>query len=170
MNFRFVDSPGELWHLLLELAPQLDHRRDVVERRVTDDRVGRVRLRQHAFGHGQQSCQGSLERRGGNVFEDAAEIAESDRGVDALRHFRGLEAGRLTSARERVVHVEGGERGCQSAPTGVLQGSGVVNPAVAAVIEGHRGGDVLAAETSDQDVVGVRVGAAKEVRWHAGEA
>ena len=65
---------------------------------------------------------------------------------------------------------EGGEGGCQSAPTGVLERSGVVNPAVASVIEGHGGGDVLATETSNQDVVGVRVGAAKEVRRHAGEA
>jgi hypothetical protein len=105
-----------------------------------------------------------------DVFEEAAEIAEADRGVDAFRGVRGLEAGRLTSSRERVVDVESGERGCQSAPTGVLEGSGVVNPTVAAVIECHRGGDVLAAETSDQNVVGARVGAAEEVRRHTGQA
>src|SRR5207247_9984319 len=62
-----------------------------------------------------------------HVFEDAAEVAEADRGVDALRHFRGLETGGLTSARESVVDVEGGEGGCQSAPTGALEGSGVVD-------------------------------------------
>jgi hypothetical protein len=39
------------------------------------------------------SGHGSLDRRRRDVFEDEAEIAESDRGVDALRHFRGLEGG-----------------------------------------------------------------------------
>jgi hypothetical protein len=77
-----------------------------------------------------------------DVFEDATEIPEADRRVNALRDFRGLEAGGLTSARSRFVDVEGGERGCESAPTGVLEGSGVVDPAVAVVIEGYCGGDV----------------------------
>src|SRR6266516_7681723 len=51
-NFRLVVSPCGLWHLGLELAPQLDHGRDVVARRVTDHRAGHVRSGQHACGRG----------------------------------------------------------------------------------------------------------------------
>jgi hypothetical protein len=69
-----------------------------------------------------------------------------------------LEARRLASARERVVDVECGERGAESAATGVRERSEVVDAAVAVVVMGHRGRDVLAVEARDEEVVGARVG------------
>jgi hypothetical protein len=51
-NFRLVVSPCGLWRLGLELAPQLDHGREVVALRVTDDRAGQVRSGQRACGRG----------------------------------------------------------------------------------------------------------------------
>jgi hypothetical protein len=42
-----------------------------------------------------------------HVFEDLAEVAEADGGVDALGHLLRLHARRPTSARERIVQVDG---------------------------------------------------------------
>jgi hypothetical protein len=42
-----------------------------------------------------------------HVYEDLAEMAEADGGVDALGHLRGLHARRPTPARERIVQVDG---------------------------------------------------------------
>ena len=66
--------------------------------------------------------------------------------------------------------MEGGECGRQPASTSMLQGSGVVEAAVAGLIERHCRRDVLAFEARDQDVVGAGVGQVEEVRRHAGDA
>jgi len=101
------------------------------------------------------------------VLEDPAEVAEADGGVDALGHRRRLKAGGLTSAGERIVQVPGGQGGAEPAPPRVLQRAEGVDPAIAGEVEGHRGGDVLAVQAGDQDMVGGRVGTAEEVRRHA---
>src|SRR5207245_4404467 len=88
----------------------------------------------------------------------------------ALGHLRRLQARRLTSARERVVQVEGGQCGAQSAPPGTLQRCDVVDPAIAAEGERHRGRDVLATEACDQDVEGGVIGTTEEARRHPDDA
>ena len=60
-------------------------------------------------------------RPSGNVLQDPAEIAEAHGGIHALGHLRRLQARRLTSAGERVMKVDSGQRRAQSAPPGALQ-------------------------------------------------
>jgi hypothetical protein len=97
-------------------------------------------------------------------IQDPAEVAEADGGVDPLGHLRRLQARRLASAVDRVVEVGHGERGGQPAAPGVLECADVVDPAVSAEIEGHGGGDAPSVAACDQDVEGVVVAAAEQVR------
>jgi hypothetical protein len=63
--------------------------------------------------------------------------------------------------------MDGGQRRAQSAPPRTLQRCDVVDAAIAGEIESHRSRDVLAAEASDEDVVGGLIRPAEEARRHA---
>jgi hypothetical protein len=65
--------------------------------------------------------------------------------------------------------VDGGQRGAESAPTGTLQRRDVVDPAIGAEVERHRGRDVLATEACDQDVEGGLIDTTEEARRDAEE-
>src|SRR5215468_5196115 len=105
-----------------------------------------------------------------HVLEDEAEIAEADCGIHSLGHRRRLHARGYTSAGERVMEVERGQRGAESAPPSAVKGRDVVDAAVAREGERHRSCDVFVFEARDEDVVCVGVGSGEEVRWHAREA
>src|SRR5436309_2783649 len=81
-----------------------------------------------------------------------------------------LQARRLTSAGERVMKVDSGQRRAESAPPGALQRCDVIDAAIAAAIECHRRCDVLPGDACDQDVKGGGVGTRKEARRQLEEA
>src|SRR5207342_1384947 len=60
-------------------------------------------------------------------LEDAAEVAEAERGVEALRHRGRLEAGGAAAARPRVVEQARGQRAAEPAAAGVLERPDVVD-------------------------------------------
>ena len=98
---------------------------------------------------------------GWDVLEDPTEIVEPHRRVKPLCHRRGLETGRLTSSRERVVQVCESQRGAESASAGRLQRPNVVYPAVGVKVERDTRDDVLTTMASDKHMKGGGVEAAE---------
>ena len=102
-----------------------------------------------------------------HVLEDAAEVAETDGGVDALGHLRRLYARGPAAAVARVVRLGGGQRGAQPAPPGLLDRPDVVDAAVAAIVVRQRGRDHLTVGPGRQQVEGGVVGGGEEIEGQA---
>src|SRR3954447_4265570 len=86
------------------------------------------------------------------VLEDPAEVAEADGAVDALGHFRRLEARRLAAPCGGVVNEQRGDGRPEAAPARGLEGPDVVDPAVAVEVEREAGGHRLPIEAGEQKV------------------
>src|SRR5690349_9360141 len=67
-------------------------------------------------GSGETSRACPLSMGGWRVLQETAEIAEAQRGVEPLRHGRGLQAGRFAATVPCVVELCRGHRGGEPTP------------------------------------------------------
>src|SRR6516165_2142380 len=95
---------------------------------------------------------------GGDVLEDPAQVAKSERCVESLGHWCRLQARRCAPALERVAQELSRHAGCETATACVLERADVVDAAVAVELERDRGGDALAVQPCDRDAIRGRVG------------
>src|SRR5262245_11581894 len=86
------------------------------------------------------------------VLEDQAEVAEADRGVDALRHRCGLQARGGATTADGVVQERDSDRSSQSTAAGMLERADVVDAAVAVQVERQTSRDVLSGAPRYQNV------------------
>jgi hypothetical protein len=71
----------------------------------------------------------------GQILVDASQTPEADRGLEVLRHRRGLQAGRLAATRSCIMEVvQGNSRGVPLA-SGMLQRPDVIDAAIPFVVK-----------------------------------